>query len=396
MTTTYPLPTLAATVGLTGITAPSFNDILLSLQATFQGIYGADAYIGADSQDGQLLGAVASAINDCNSMAVSIYNAFSPQTAVGVGLSSVVKINNITRNVATNSQVNLDIVGIVGTTIIGGQAGDANGNKWNLPASVVIPGSGTITVTATADQLGAINAPISSVNQILTPTAGWQTVNNTTTATPGQPVESDAQLRIRQQISQPLNSNTVLQSLAANLKAIPGVTYGTIYENDTGSVDTNSLPAHSISCVVKGGDAAVIASTIYTKKGNGVTTYGTSSQTIIDISGAVRTIYFSIPTEIPIRVNISISALTGYTSAIGVEIQNQITNFINAFVIGEDLVVNRIYQAALLNGDPLNLTFKITDLQAGPVSGAVGTTDVTIAYTEKATCTPADVHITLV
>jgi uncharacterized phage protein gp47/JayE len=396
MTTTYPLPTLAATVSEAGISAPAFNDILLSLQATFQGIYGADAYIGADSQDGQLLGAIASAVNDCNAMAVSIYNAFSPQTAQGVGLSSVVKINNITRNVATNSQVNLDIVGVVGTTILIGQAGDANGNKWNLPASVVIPGGGTITVTATADVLGAINAPINSVNQILTPTAGWQTVNNSTTATPGQPVESDAQLRIRQQISQPLNSNTVLQALAANLKAIPGVTYGTIYENDTEATDSNSLPAHSISCVVKGGDAAVIAATIYAKKGNGVTTYGTSSQTIVDISGALRTIYFSIPTEKPIRVNISISALTGYTSAVGVEIQNQITNFINAFVIGEDLVVNRIYQPALLNGDPLNLTFKITDLQAGLVSGSVGTSDVAIAYTEKATCQPSDVHITLV
>ena len=78
---TYPLATLAAQVTSTGISAPSYNDILSSLTASFQGIYGSDAYLGPDSQDGQLLAVVAQAIYDCNQTAIAVYNQFSPQTA---------------------------------------------------------------------------------------------------------------------------------------------------------------------------------------------------------------------------------------------------------------------------------------------------------------------------
>ena len=52
---TYPLSTLAATISATGISAPTYDEILTSLQTSFQSIYGSDAYISADSQDGQML-----------------------------------------------------------------------------------------------------------------------------------------------------------------------------------------------------------------------------------------------------------------------------------------------------------------------------------------------------
>jgi hypothetical protein len=63
---TYPLPTLSAQVTSAGISAPAYSDILLSLQASFRAIYGSDAYLEADSQDGQFLAIMAQAINDCN------------------------------------------------------------------------------------------------------------------------------------------------------------------------------------------------------------------------------------------------------------------------------------------------------------------------------------------
>ena len=77
----YPLPTLAATLSATGISAPAYTDILLSLQASYGTIFGTDAYIAPDSQDGQLLAVVARAISDCNDMAIAVYNSFAPSTA---------------------------------------------------------------------------------------------------------------------------------------------------------------------------------------------------------------------------------------------------------------------------------------------------------------------------
>ena len=60
-----------------------------------------------DSQEGQLLAMESLAINDCCELAVSVYNAFSPQTGQGVGLSRMVVLNGITRQPGSYSTVDL-------------------------------------------------------------------------------------------------------------------------------------------------------------------------------------------------------------------------------------------------------------------------------------------------
>lgn len=392
---TYPLATLAPTIGATGISAPTYADILASLQASFRLIYGDDAYLEPDSQDGQWVAFLAQAQKDTNDAIIAAYNSYSPQTAVGVGLDQAVKINNMTRALATNSQVNVTLGGIAGTTITAGAVGDADGNRWLLPAVVTIPMGGSIVVTATSAVPGAIGAPIGTVTQILTPTAGWQSVTNASAASPGQPVETDGELRLRQANAPALSSQTTISALAAALAAIPGVSYGTVYENDGDTTDANGVTPHSIACVVQGGDATVIAQTIYNKKGEGVNTYGTTTINITDISGALRPINFFVPTEVGIKVGISLHAGTNYTTAVANEIKNAVAAYINAFSIGEDLVVNRLFLPALLNGSADNMTYEIATLQAAKLADALATTDIAIAFTEKATCLASNVTITV-
>lgn len=390
----YPLATLAPSLTTAGITPVSYEDILASLKASAQQIYGDDVYLEADSQDGQLLAIVAQAIYDAGQVAVAVWNSFSPQTAYGVGLSNVVKINHISRAIATASQVNVALGGVAGTTIVNGKVGDTSGNQWLLPASVTIPPAGTITVTATAEQLGAIQASAGTVTKILTPTAGWQTVTNASSASPGQPVETDAELRQRQVISPAKNAVSVLTGLAAAIKALPGVTYGTIYENDTNSTDGAGLPAHSIAVVVAGGDAAQIAQTIYDRKAPGVTTYGSTTVGVTDISGAVRDIKFSVPTEIAIKVEVSLYAGVGYNTAIATDIKNTLAAFVNALSIGEDVIVTRLMVPAMLGGAQDNETYRISTVKAALApSGTPGTSDIAITLTQKATLLASDVTI---
>jgi len=395
MATTYPLATLAPTITGLGISTPLYADILASLKASAQQIFGADVYLEADSQDGQLLALVALSVYDCNQAAVATYNSFSPATAVGNGLSSVVKINHLARLVATRSQVNLAIGGTVGTVITNGVAGDAAGNRWNLPASVTIPPSGTITVTATCSVYGAISAPIASVTLILTPTAGWQTVTNAAAAVPGQPVETDAELRTRQEISPSINANTPLTSLAAAIGQLPGVVYGAIYENDTSAADANGVPAHSIAVVVQGGVANDIAHTIYEKKAPGVGTHGSTTIAVPDVLGVPHDVKFSVPTLKAIKVEVTLTALAGYTTTIGGLIADAITAYVTALPIGADVIISRLYAPALLNDGPLSETYEISVVKAALVAGALGTTNIPIAYTEKATLTVVNVTFVL-
>jgi uncharacterized phage protein gp47/JayE len=390
---TYPLPTLACTIDVNGITAPPYSDLLASLQASFRSIFGNDAYIEADSQDGQLLAIFAQALHDANQTTIAVYNSFSPATAQGVGLSNVVKINNLKRFVATPSQVNLTITGVAGTVITNGSAGDSLGNVWLLPTTTIIPPAGTIVVTAECSAFGAVSADIGTITTILTPTTGWQTVTNLSAASLGSPIETDAELRARQEISPALNASSVLEALQAALRALDGVDYLRIYENDTASTDSNGVPEHSIAVVIQGGDANAIAETILLKKSPGVGTFGTTTIAVVDISGALRNIKFSTPTLVPIKVEIDITVGTNYTTIIGDQIKAAVAAYINNLDVGDDIVVVRLNVPAMLNGAPDSDTYKITSLEAGLVSGSVGSADIIIAFTSKATCSVANITL---
>lgn len=386
----------APTIDANGIHAPQFSDILAYLQTQYRSIYGADVYLGNDSQDGQFLGIVASAINDANAATVAAYNSFSPATAQGNGLSNNIKINGIARNVATASTVNVTITGVAGTTITNGMVADSNNNQWNLPASVVIPSGGSIIVTATCTALGAITAAIGTVTSIQTPTYGWQSVTNASAASVGAPVETDAALRVRQGQSVALPSSTILSGILGAVEKCAGVTQAVIYENDSASTDGNGLPAHSIAAVVQGGAALDIANAISNKKTPGAYTYGTTSQQVVDSIGIAHTIRYFVPTAVPISVGITVHALTGYTSAIGVQIQQAVAAYINALPIGQSVFLTRLYVPAQLSGGSGSGAYEVTVLQISAKPAALGNADVTVAFNQNATCAVSDVVLTVV
>ncbi|WP_315809504.1 baseplate J/gp47 family protein [Pseudomonas sp. C9-3] len=386
----------APIIDASGISAPSYADVLDYLQQQYRSIYGADVYLGNDSQDGQFLGVLALAISDANAATIATYNSFSPLTGQGNGLSSNVKINGISRAVATNSQVDLKVVGQAGTVITQGIARDVAGYTWALPATVTIPPAGEITVTAICTEMGDIAAGIGQVNVIATPTRGWQSVTNPSAADTGAPVETDSALRQRQQVSVALPSRTVLEGTTGAVANIVGVTRLATYENDTNATDANGIPAHSISLVVEGGDAAAIAQAIADKKTPGTGTYGTTSQTVTDVYGRPLTIRFYRPTYQALTVALTLKALAGYSSTTGAAVQQAVSDYINSVEIGGGLSKSVEWADAITaaNSVPNNTTFKLTGLTlTGP--GGAGTPDVTLAFNQAAQCAPASVTITV-
>lgn len=283
---------LSATVTAQGISAPDYQTILDTLTSYFRQIYGSDAYLEPDSKDGQMVALVALAVHDANNTAIGIYNSFSPTTAQAAALSSNVKINGITRKVATNSTADLLLTGTAGTTISNGSARDKNGIIWNFPASVAIGVDGTVLVTATCANSGSVAAMAGTITTINTPTRGWVSVTNPAAATVGSPAETDAELRIRQGQSVALSSITPFEGVDGAIANVAGVTRHKLYENDTGATDSNGLPPHSISAIVEGGDVTEIAQTIRGNKGQGTATYGTTSVTVPDTYGNPHVISF--------------------------------------------------------------------------------------------------------
>ncbi|EDV4881846.1 TPA: baseplate J/gp47 family protein [Salmonella enterica subsp. enterica serovar Welikade] len=388
---------LSATVTAEGISAPDYQTILDTLTSYFQQIYGSDVYLEPDSKDGQMVALVALAVHDANNTAIAVYNCFSPATGYGAALTSNVKINGIARKGATNSTVDLLLTGTAGTTITNGTVKDTNNVIWRLPASVVIGVDGAVTVTAICSNSGAVAALAGTITTINTPTRGWTSVTNPAAAAVGAPAETDAELRIRQGQSVAIPSITPFEGVDGAIANIAGVTRHKLYENDTGKTDGNGLPPHSISAIVDGGDVAEIAQTIRGNKGQGVRTWGKTSVTVPDKYGNPHIISFSRPTDVPVYGKITLTVFAGYTSQIGVQIQQAVADYINRLMIGDQVLLSRIYSPAnlgVVSGGNARY-YDIQKLLIGKSPEAVAAANINISYDESASCKPENIIITV-
>ncbi|OSD71284.1 hypothetical protein R537_10760 [Salmonella enterica subsp. enterica serovar Rough O:d:1,7] len=388
---------LSATVTAEGISAPDYQTILDTLTSYFRQIYGSDAYLEPDSKDGQMVALWALSVHDANNTAIAVYNSFSPTTAQTAALSSNVKINGITRKIATNSTADLLLTGTAGTTITNGSARDKNGIIWNFPASVTIGVDGTVLVTAICSNSGAVAALAGTITTINTPTRGWTSVTNPAAATVGAPAETDAELRIRQGQSVAIPSITPFEGVDGAIANIAGVTRHKLYENDTGKTDGNGLPPHSISAIVDGGDVTEIARAIRGNKGQGVRTWGKTSVTVPDKYGNPHIISFSRPTDVPVYGKITLTVFAGYTSQIGVQIQQAVADYINRLMIGDQVLLSRIYSPAnlgVVSGGNARY-YDIQELLIGKSPEAVAAANINIAYDESASCKPENIIITV-
>ncbi|WP_448952120.1 baseplate J/gp47 family protein [Labrys neptuniae] len=388
--------TPVCTIDANGISAPDFPTVLAYFQNAYRGIYGQDVYLGNDSQDGQFIALLAQALHDANSMTVSVYNAYSPATAQGAGLASVVKTNGITKKVPTNSLVDLLLVGVAFTQILNGVVTDQDSNRWLLPPLVQIPVTGQITVTATAEDAGAIQAQANTVTTISTPTKGWQTVTNPAAATPGAPVETDPQLKARQTISTALPSLTVFDGILGAIAAIPGVARLRGYENDGNIPDSNGIPGHCLSMVVDGGDAAAIAAAIALKKSI-AGTYGTTTEVIVNAQGVARSINFFRPTEVPIYYFMLVKPLAGFSANTITTIKQMLSDWTNGLGIGNSVPLMDAYLPARLFGGAGANTFKIVpdSLVASRDGQTFPAQDVVIAFNEAPACDPTYINVSL-
>lgn len=380
-------------VDATGFHYPDYPTVLQYLKDEYKAIYGADTYLEADSQDGQWVSILALAMFDSMQVAATVYNSFSPLTAMTDALSRNVKINGIARLVASYSTADLRIVGTAGTIITNGQAEDTLSQKWNLPTPVTIPVGGEITVTATAAEIGTISAAAGTITKIATPTLGWQSVSNAAAATEGDPVESDAELRLRQTQSTMIPSLSVMEGIVGAVASLAGVSRYRGYENDTGSTDVNGLPAHSIALVVEGGVTSSIAEAIAAKKTPGTSTQGTTTYTTYDQYGIPNLIKFYRPTAATISVEVSMTALVGYLSTTGDLIKAALVDYIKTLEIGDDVLITKLYVPANLSNVDLTNTYNVTQIRIKKNAGSFGTSNITLAFNEIAQTALTDITL---
>ena len=379
-----------------GMTRPSYAACLEWLVEAYRTIYGEDIVLDADTMDGQWIRIMADALHQSNGVALAVFNAFPPSGAQGSNLSRLAKLNGLSRQVASRSTVDLLLIGQTYTVIENGTATGDDGSVWVLPESVTIPPSGEIAVTATARDLGAIPAAPNTITTIPEPTLGWQRVRNPRSATPGAPIENDVQLRARQRMSTTKPAQTMIDSIAAEIADLTGVTRVKTYENLTRYMDANGMPPGSCCFVVEGGELDAIADAIGRKKAGGGVLFGNTAGGYTDGAGITRRLPVSRSYQAVITYRVTLRKRAGYSSDDTDAIKARLATWTLQREIGERIVRARGYVPAQLFGTDRAGTFELVSVEVARDGATPIPADVVLKFDEAATCKPENVDVVFV
>ena len=382
----------------TGLHYSSFEDIKQYYVDGAKSIFGEDIYVDDDSMDGQLISLFAKGAYDTLKTIEYAYNNTTPQTAMGNVLSRLVLLSGIERKKAGYSTAYCHLTGNPFTLIHSGVVSDVAGNKWNLPNTVNLGQNGEVYVTVTAQKQGNITALANTITQIETPTYGWRTCNNDYPANPASKIETDMELRYRQRNSVALPSQGLVEGTQSAIFNVEGVTDCLVKENDDNVsvvVQGVTLPPNSITCVVKGGSEQDIADVIFYHKNQGCYTNGSIEVPQYDHYNNVTYIRFSRPTQVDIKVQMTLRPIQGYSSEIAEMIKVNLVEYIDSLNISKDVSMGVLY--TIINSvmpDLKEPIFAIESLQIGKVGGSFSTDDIIIKLNEEARLDASNITIT--
>lgn len=202
-----------------------------------------------------------------------------------------------------------------------------------------------VLVESTAS--GAVIATAYDLRDITTPIGGIQDARNYADAVLGREIETDADLRARRleilfnAITYP-SGNAIRRALLD----IPGVSEARVFTNTTDDVDDDGVPAHGIEAVVRGGDDAEVALTLFETVGAGIALGGELEFSITDAEGIAQSVRYSRPTDVPIWLEVDLTVdETTFEGDAGVA---EITT--NLLAYGQSLRTGRNVVAAQLVG----------------------------------------------
>ena len=208
--------------------------------------------------------------------------------------------------------------------------------------------------------------------------------------------ESDESLR--QAITNAGTPNTRDADFYRAVLNVDGVTWAKIYSNDTGAVDGDGLPAHSVAVVALGGDDGEIATIARQFIVPGITAYG-NTQVSTTIEGFCRSIGITRPTPVPIFLNIDVDKTSNAqgcpppsNSAIAQALFNSMTGRDTRPANGQDITKHLLTVIVSC----MFPSVEIISVEGGRVGDAAGPLPLSIGFNEIATISLNDITITAV
>lgn len=364
------------------------EDLLRNGDATL-GIAGIDPLLDTSDQTpmGQIISIVAGALAEIWELGAAAYAARYPDSAADSALDEVASLTGTERDPATKAQVVGQVTLTAGTTLPAGSVANLSGrpnDRFATLAEVVDTGAGgTYNVTFEAETAGDLNVLANQLTEISEPVTGWTAVDNTDPATViGEDAETDAELRTRRRIELAVRGSTNVDAIRAQLIELSGVQSVRV---------TEDLTDHTISVVTRGGVAQDIWDTIFAARAAGIQSVGSSSGTVTDSQGVDHTESYTPATGQAIHVDVTVETTSAFDTTGGPDdIKDAIAAYINGLGVGDDVIADRVRNAAY----SITGVYKVTALSIG-IGAPAGGSDITISNTQYATCDVGDVDVTV-
>jgi len=266
-----------------GLITQGLDEIITDLQTAFQSIYGSDINLDSNSPDGQMIGIFAQLKADLLDLITQVYNSFDPDVAEGAALDARVALNGIQRIGGTYTIAPVEITTDRALTLYGMDqevepvftVADTSGNKFQLITTHAFGGAESdVALDFQAVDVGAVDVAVNTITTQVTIVIGVTVVNNPDPADSiGANEESDADLRLRRQVSLATGSRNSVDAMRSDLLNTTSVTDAYVYDNYTSSNDTSfaglTIPSHTMWAIVEGGSNADIAASMYANLGYG-------------------------------------------------------------------------------------------------------------------------------
>lgn len=366
----------------TGFNKPTLNDVKNLIKADIISVY-SDADFNSSTGLQQLMTVFSNRLYDLYDLYESLYLIRDVNQCTGIALDYALTLLNMQRKLPTYSY-------ILGVYITGGGDGDTipagtievrltnnTAVTFTNTQDYVLDSSGSAQIVLRSSVKGAMTGLIENLEVIST--YNGVSVAFTQGVTSGQDLETDNEFLIRKEkkaavtlSSTEAGIRNALLVLNDTLKESYGnyLTYIDVVSNRMGITDSRGRPPHSVEVIVKpldegsfnsSGVGQLVADTIYTSVGGGITIYGANSDvySVVDDKSRTHNVQFTKPVAVSIAAEVVLYPLatlsTEEEDALRTSIKESMSAAVAALGIGQNVVVignnglSSLVQSDLLN-----------------------------------------------
>lgn len=223
---------------------------------------------------------------------------------------------------------------------------------------------------------GPKEQPEGTIDKVAEPIRGWVSVRNPVDAETGTYRETDTELRLRFARTKETRASNTLEAIYSDISSLLGVEEVTAYENVKAVEDARGFPPHSITTIVEGGSAIEIGKAIWKNKPAGIETFGNTTVTIVDSQGFNQDIDFIRPVEVPVYIDLTITALQGFDAKGPEQIKQAIIDFLDSkYGVGDNIIYSRLYTP--INSVP---NHQIESMSIGTDPQALSTDNIEVLF----------------